>query len=94
MKVSPPIPQGARAETQLDNRHSVSEAWDPESGQAFGAVQDLVPKSFLPQLFRIFGYRGMGDGKSGFIVPRDLTVSASMDLPVQAGLRGTLASGL
>ena len=88
-------PSGARAETQLDNRHSVSEAWDPESGQAFGAVQDLVPKSFLLQLFRISGHRGHGRWEVWVhCSTRAYGVCLKVDLPVQAGLRGTLASGL
>ena len=81
-KVSPPIPQRA-------------EVWDPESGQAFGAVQDLVPLSLLPQLFRISGHRGHGRWEVWVhCSTRAYGVCLRVELPVQAGLRGVLASGL
>ena len=77
----------------MDNRHPVSEVWDPESGQAFGAVQDLVPLSLLPQLFRISGHRGHGRWEVWVhCSTRAYGVCLRVELPVQAGLRGVLAS--
>ena len=56
---------------------------------------DLVPKSFLPQLFRISGHRGHGRWEVWVhCSTRAYGVCLRVDLPVQAGLRGTLASGL
>ncbi|WP_428379730.1 hypothetical protein [Marinobacter adhaerens] len=79
----------------MDNRNSVNEAWDPESGQTFGAVQDLVPMSFLFQLFRISGHRGHGRWEVWVhSSTRAYGVCLMVDVPVLAGLRGTLASGL
>ena len=67
-----------------------SVVWDPESGQAFGAVQDLVPLS-LP----ISGHRGHGRWEVWVhCSTRAYGVCLRVELPVQAGLRGVLASGL
>ena len=94
MKVSPPHPSGGVSGNPI-GQSPVSEAWDPESGQAFGAVQDLVPMFLLPQLFRISGHRGHGRWEVWVhCSTRAYAVCLKVDLPVQAGLRGILASGL
>ena len=59
-------------------------------GQAFGAVQDLSL-----QLFRISGHRGHGRWEVWVhCSTRAYGVCLRVELPVQAGLRGVLASGL
>ena len=61
-----------------------------ESGQAFGAVQDLVPLSLLPQLFRISGHRGHEKWEVWVhCSTRAYGVCLRVELPVQA-----VASGL
>ena len=78
----------------MDNRHPVSEVWDPESGQAFGAVQDLVPLSLLPQLFRISGHRGHGRWEVWVhCSTRAYGVCLRVELPVQAGFGAFLPPG-
>ena len=58
----------------------------------FGAVQDLVPLSLRCSASPAIG--GMGDGKSGFIVPRGLTVSASgWNCPCRRGFGAFLPPG-
>ena len=65
-----------------------------KAGRHLGRSRTWSPCPSFPSCSASPAIGGMGDGKSGFIVPRGLTVSASGWNCPQAGLRGVLASRL